>query len=379
MTPYNGFLPGFATWYGDPTRPVVGGWSDVLIEGGAELVRYERDVLPGDVLIMRAGLNGHAGAMLFKSGPRGGVVELWGPDRAIGDVTGMDLARDGSMRLCVADAVNEVVWEFAPAGPEGPPELVRWVADVRFVLDCAYDDDGSLRVLAVDHVAVRSTELGELMRVQDLSGDPIELVRDATGANVVRSADGLRGKVYLPDGRAVTMSDDTFTIAVDGSEVMAIPNLIYQTLAIPRDPKHPTRIQMAVRADGTIVVAPRDAAPLLPYASLGNLLLVDLNGASPTYTFLGEHEYTAQYGVGLAVVPGGSAADPWTGRLPDAAEPAGAPSIDSLSEAPSSEVAPKDGGCSGGALAPLLGLALLVGPIASRRRATSSCNSGRRA
>lgn len=380
MTPYNGLLPGYATWNADPNKPVTGAWGDVLVDQGAELVRYERDVRPGDVLILRAESNiGQSvfGATLYKSGPRGGMVDLWGPEPSIGGVAGMDIARDGSMRMCVADDVNRVVWEFEPAGPEGPPEIMRWVEDVPYVLDCAYDDDGALRVLTIDDVLVRDSDFGVLVQVEEVpvSPAPIELMRDASGKNVVRAADGLRGRLVLADGREATMSDDDFTLEVGGEEAFAFTDLLYQSATTSRPVDYPGRIAFAERADGTVVFAPHHAPIDFPYATSARIHMYD---PASGQLFVYGGEYQAMYGLDIAVVPGGSAADPWTGDLPAPRDlPPGAPSIDESSSAasfdPSADEGPRktdEGDCdAGGATLPgLLGLVALASFMRRRRR-----------
>ena len=337
MEPFGGYADARVVSMTDLAPPPVGSgraplgiWGDVLLEalccgfnedGFYELVRYDQSLAPGDVLIMRSltgGTSATDGMMLYKSGPRGGVVEVWaGTQPEIRDASGIDLANDGTMRLCVADAVSNVLWELEPAGPAGPPELVRYSADLPGILDCAYDGDGTLRVLAAGpaRVMVRDGDFGDLTVDESLPSapEPIEFVRSPDGTNEVRVRDGLRGKTYLPDGREVTMREGDFTLLIDDTPVAEVPRLVFQNALgnLPADYK--ARIRLGVRADGLIVLVPHHAQFDRPIATLGKAYVVD--PAKGAVYELGVGDLFAHEGLSMVVVPGGVQGDPWTGRV----------------------------------------------------------------
>ncbi|MFO0745133.1 MAG: hypothetical protein U1F43_05560 [Myxococcota bacterium] len=394
MEPFGGYLPGHSTTISNMDLPPLAIWGDVLLDtvccgfdqdGFYELVRYDERVSPGDVLVVRHLDGTSPGVMLFKSGPRGGLAELWhAPLRDVGDVGGIDLAPDGSLRLCIADRSHDVVWELEPAGPGGVPEIIRYTADVPGIRDCAYDADGSLRVLAIGpaRVEVRAGDFGDLAVAETLPSAPapIELVRKPDGSNEVRVKDGLRGKAYLPDGRVVTMRDDDMVLRVDDVPLAAGDfgaRLVYQSANIDYGPTHPARVALALRPDGLVVVAPFDGEMRPPYALIGRVMLVgqradDYSGP------LAVGDYFAHEGLGLTVVPGGSNADPWTGRAPPVVEPPGAPSIAAARDAGDPAASADDpaasadaaAGCGAGATPDVLlaGLGALAALALRRRR-----------
>jgi hypothetical protein len=217
------------------------------------------------------------------------------------------------MRLCVADDGAGMVWELEPAGPRGAPEVVRYSAPVPGIVDCAYDADGTLKVLAQNPARLLERPAGDdfadLQTGAPLAPnpEPMELIRDAEGGvEVRRRGDGLRGKAYLPDGRALTIAEDDTLLSVDGAPVLSVGLATY-------DDKGPraARVAMAVRPDGLVVVTAHHAPQVPPYGTLGYTLAVDL--ATGTAWNLGADGFDAALGVGLVRVPGGVAADPWTG------------------------------------------------------------------
>ncbi len=380
MEPFGGYIPARSTIISD--KPPVSFWGDVLLDAsGYELVRYDLSVSPGDVLLLQDVAGAGQGAMLFKSGPRGGIAALWDtPLTDIVDIGGIDIAPDGSMRLCIADRGNDVVWELEPAGPGGVPELVRYTAEVSDIRDCAYDNDGNLSVLAIGpaRVEVRAGDFGELVVAETLASapEPIELVRKPDGENEVRVRDGLRGKAYLPDGRVVTMRADDMVLRIDDEPMPTSgfgERLVYQSATIDYGPAHPARVALGIRADGSIVVAPFDGEMRHPYALIGQVSLV---GRTPDkYSGpLGVGDYYAHEGMGLTVVPGGSNVDPWTGRAPKN-EPRAGPRLSPTTDGPAAPVgtdeAPAvDAGCAGGSdPGRLFGLiAVLLASAAVRRQ-----------
>ncbi|MBL8783328.1 MAG: hypothetical protein JNJ59_00390, partial [Deltaproteobacteria bacterium] len=381
MEPFGGYLPAQTTFISNMVDlPPLAFWGDVLMDtvccglnedGLYELVRYDRSVSPGDVLFLRPlpqSGDSNAGAMLYKSGPRGGLAELW-PATLSGvlDIGGIDLAPDGSMRLCIADRGQDVVWELEPAGPDGVPEIVRYTADVRGIRDCGYDADGTLRVLATgpSRVLNRAGDFDDLTVTETLptTPAPIELLRRPDGTNEVRVTDGLRGKLTLADGRVVTMRESDMVVRVDD---VPLPGgdfgerLVYQSQTIDYGPTHPAKVTFAVRADGAIVVAPHDGEQRPPYALIGRLTLV--GATADAYTGpLAIGDYFAHEGIGLTVVPGGSDADPWTGRTRSHAPEPTPKHTDPLSTDPTDGQAdvpppPEDDGCGASPTANLSGL-----------------------
>ncbi|MBI4817565.1 MAG: hypothetical protein HY791_14990 [Deltaproteobacteria bacterium] len=315
-------------------RPLQGIWGDVLLEtlccgfhedGFFELVRYDESVNPGDLLVLR----GNAGSdpvKLHKSGPRGGLAEVWPrANEAIVEIAGLDLAADGSMRLCVADEGSNTVFEFEPAGPRGAPELLRFSELVEGIVDCAYAADGSLQVLARDPsrrlVRAAGDEFAELLVAEEYPAEPepIEFVHGRGGELETRlTGDGLRGKAYLPDGRVITMREGEFTVRVEGVAVADIPRLVFGNYLSNFTPDFATRVTFRVRPDGLVVVIPHHAAVVAPYATLGNVYVADIGSGGVLE--LGVGDLDAAHGIGAVVVPGGAGGNPWTGRI-GASEP----------------------------------------------------------
>lgn len=314
-----------------PDRGPRGIWGDVILEivccnffedGFYERVRYDQSVSPGDLLVLRPGETA-VGSMLSRIGPRGGLSNLWSSDFSdIKEAVGMDLAPDGSMRLCIADAGSGTLWELEPAGPRAAPEVFRYAQDVPGITDCAYEADGALRVIAKNPARTllrpAGDDFAELVPGPTMAPrpDPIELVRKPDGSIETRLAgDGLRGKTYLPDGRAVTMAEGGFDLVVEGGDTLGLPPPIYQNfLGGPGyNLDHPVDVALAVRPDGLVVVLPHNAEVTNNYAVLGRPYAVDM-------TTRGIHELVVGSlgGAGplaIATVPGGSGADPWTGAI----------------------------------------------------------------
>ncbi len=401
MEPYGGFLPTGGTahivheretgqFQVTPLERVpLGIWGDVVLEvvccgyvedGFFELVRYDQSVAPGDLLVLRPG--GTGGSMLSRIGPRGGIADLWQSDsQDIVGIAGMDLAQDGSMRLCVADEGAGMLWELEPAGPRGAPEIIRYSEAVSGIVDCAYETDGTLRVLARDPARTLLRPAGDdfasLMPGDAMTPnpDPIELVRAPDGTlETRREDDGLRGKAYLPDGRALTMGEGDFTLLVEGGAAVGLPPLVFQNY-LPGagiGSAHAARVSFAVRPDGLVVVVSHHAEAKPPYAVLGRVYAVDVADQ-------GVHDLIAGSlggggGLAIAMVPGGVGADPWTGAIetratlpPNIPNPVvpGAPAGGALVAA--------EGGCATGRSSLwAAALGLLLGWVLARRAGLSS-------
>lgn len=262
---------------------------------------------------------GDAGAMLYKSGPRGGLARLWrGTEAAILDPGDIDVTADG--RLCIPDRGRGQLWLYEPADPAlRVPSVLSESLPVPGAVACLFDGDDVL-VLTRDPVTLERyrPETGALTDepTPSVNGEPLELLRTPSGAlEVLGKGDGLRGKAYTVTGEAVTMSATDFTLKVGGERHADLPKLVYINLDAPPEPGWPARVRLVPRPDGFIFVVPYDAAFYSPTMSITRLSAVEPKGEGVYVA--GPDELDASVGAGLAIVPGGSAASPWRYALTD--------------------------------------------------------------
>ena len=354
-------------------------WDDTLLSDGDELVRLEHRLDPGDIVMVRTSFAsvGDAGAMLYKSGPRGGLARLWrGTEAAILDPGDIDVTADG--RLCVPDRGRGQLWLYEPADPAlRVPSVLSESVPIPGAVACLFDGDEVL-VLTREPVALRRyrPKTGALTDepTPSVAGEPLELLRTPSGTlEVLGTGDGLRGKAYTDTGEPVTMSATDFTLKVGGEDRADLLKLVYIDLEAPPEPGWPARARLVARPDGFIFVMAYDAAAYPPTMSIGRLLAVDPKGGGPYLA--GPDEFDASAGAGLAIVPGGSAASPWRYALtdgerevvppPDPNDPDPDP-IDPNApvppEAPTGGEAidTKEPGCGGGGVSDALGWCLLA-------------------
>lgn len=338
-------------------------WGDVVVTAEEafappwELVRYEGGSRPGDALALFQPIgqaSGDEAAMLWRSGPRGGLAPaLARQEKGLLDVWGMDLGEDG--RLCFArrDA-GEIGWlESSAAAPLSPStELARW--RVGAAVDCRVQGDGATLVLLQDppRIVRYDTPFSEPTLVESLDGTPLQLVDRPDGSHeVLYAEDGLRGLLYLRDGRRVEAPVGEPRLLIGGDTVALGSVLWFTTPAEPVAAERDWRLVMAERPDGLIVAFPAFAEP---HTNLLKTTSLVVDPDSGEVFPLSPHSYIVTGPVALTVVPGGEAVDPWSGgparpstrELPDPAIPTQPPPTGG---APSYAPAPgDDGGCAGG-------------------------------
>lgn len=362
-------------------------WGDVVVTAESaheppwELVRYEGGNQPGDALALFRPIgqaNGDEAAMLWRSGPRGGLAPaLVQEEPGLLDVWGMDLGEDG--RLCFArrDA-GEIGWlESSAAAPLTPGvELARW--RVGPAVDCRVQADGATLVLMQDPARIvrYDTPFSAPTLVETLEGTPLAFVDRPDGAlEVLREDDGLRGLLYLRDGRRVEAPTGEPRLLIDGDVIDLGSVLWFTTPAESVAAEREWRLVMAERPDGLIVAFPAFAAPHQSLVLKTASLVVDPD--SGEVLPLSPHSYVVTGPVALTIAPGGVASDPWTGgphqastrEPPDPTIPTQAPPTGG---AASYGPAPDDGGgCASGGSEPsplaLWAVALLATAWLGRR------------
>lgn len=397
VTPFRSYLrTAFNISYWGAPIPI---WDDTLLSQDGELVRLEHRLDPGDVVMVRTPqaavpVSGDVGVMLYKSGPRGGLARLWRENQtAIRDPGDIDVTADG--RLCIPDRGRGQLWLYEPADPAlRVPSVVAESTPVPGAVACLFDGDDVL-VLTRQPTALKRYRpaTGQLTDepTPAVNGEPLELLRTPSGAlEVLGKGDGLRGKAYTAAGEPVTMSATDFTVKKGGEAHADLPKLVYIDLEARPEPGWPARARLVPRPDGFIFVVPYDAEFYPPTMSITKLYAVDPKGggayvASPD-------AFDASAGAGLALVPGGSAQNPWRYALTDGERevvpPPDGPDPDpdpTDPDAPAPPEAPTGGKavggeptCQGGGAMGTLGwlaLALWLGGRARRRPAVRSAGS----
>jgi hypothetical protein len=384
VTPYRSYLSTRFQEYDGGEPSLV--WDDTLLrticcgttlDGTYEVVRLEHRLDPGDVVMVRPQIGpvpyggGIVGAMLYKSGPRGGLAPLWrAPNPAIARPGDIDVTADG--RLCVPDQERGQLWLFEPSSPSlRVPDFVSETVAVGDIVGCLFDGDDVL-VLTQTDVLRYAPGSGELVHelTPELLGEPFDLLRRPDGEVEVVSDPDLRGKAYGGDGQPLTVAWGDFSLRRGETEAAQARWLVYvgPTLAPPSD--WPARVRMVERPDGFVFLVAFDAEFFSPTMSVGRLYAWDTHDDVVRAASLDEHD--ASEGIGLALVPGGSSADPWTFTAGAAAHEPTDPTT------PAPPAAPTDGepipgeGCQGGA-SPLSGVAGALSALAlallRRRRA----------
>lgn len=237
-----------------------------------ELVRYEDEVRPGDLLVLGYLHNSNAGEglyQLYRSGPRGGLMPLW--DELQPELTaasGMDV--DGAFNVCIAD--GDSVWEFAPtATSRGRPVALVGHWPLAGAVDCQYDASGALTALvdgqlhAFDRAAQSFSPTGEATTdlYRTIDGSPQRLKE---GADLLDA--------LVPEG--LQAEPDAYIVSPD----------------------------YVRRPDGLVVLISPSVDYLIDY----HLRVLD-----PTHGRVHRlaWEKIAQEAAVMAVVPGGDGADPW--------------------------------------------------------------------
>jgi hypothetical protein len=315
--------------FAPPTMAPLAAWDDTLLTHDAagqplEMVRLETRLEPGDVVIVRepiqpARSRRYQGVMAYRSGARGGLAPIWPEvNPEIGRPGDIDVTADG--RLCVPDLLEGVVWRFQSAYPTelAWPSVVAGTFKVPGAVSCRFEGNDVL----VTSRAVQRPDGVEL---------PAKLWRYEPASGTLREV-SLLGS-----------ADDGASVSDNGCSA---------------------RMGSLLRPDGVTYLAPLESTRVNEYVHVlatwpgrSNPVKVDLEAFPPRTC------------VGMALVPGGSAANPWrdagTDRPgPVAPEP---PRNGSAGAAPEGGTAGDAGrGCGvgqGGA-----GLSGLVAALLARRR-----------
>ena len=382
----NGRMGGFLSYLGAESladQTLTGGWGDVLIDAGTgqELVTILRVVEPGDVLLARDG-------MLYRVGPRGGLASLWPAPRQ--DVPMRRFALSPGGRACFVAHEPQGRWlqgtfvELSPGEDGRVPEVRTALVEGHPFLDCAYEDEDTVRLLVRAPLDAQGSPTVQIMRWRrgqaqlEPVGEPMQaheyegFYDQPRGVSAtykpfhVQDADQNKLEFRLDDGRAIRLhqtvrDDDALSRRLKahfGSPALAI-------------------LDGAARADGILILSTTKG--LVAWHS-------ELDSFAPVITYGGDLSGA------LARVPGGVARDPWT-RRPIAADlirpatspqdplsPLGPPPP-SLGGDPTLEPTPgADPSCAGCAsaagprsplAAPLLLLLLLLAIGRCRRRLTT--------
>lgn len=291
--------------HGDP----FSAWGDALLfdyfesaeQGLHELVRYEDEVRAGDVLVL-AYLRGTVGAagrelpMLFRSGPRGGLMPVWDTYvEGMQQPTGMDA--NERFEVCVADGTQVLVFEpTALSRGRATAERGRW--PLPGAADCQLHADGLRALVGADVYRLRGD-------VFEATGETAQaFYRDQAGAPHQLAPGGSRLDALVPEGYAAPAG------------LVAGP--------------------MVRRADGLVVFL----APSEDF--LTDTMVRVLDPVDGRLHRLDWHQLSGR--AALAIVPGGEGQDPWARadntRLPDGR---GGPG-----PSPSGDAGTEDGGHGGG-------------------------------
>lgn len=375
--------------------PVIGVWGDTLVQrlndtSFVELVRYDEGLAPGDLVFLAPTGSQRewsvAPQMLFRVGPRGGIVPLWDePATNLVRPTGLDVSASGWM--CIADRGARRVHLMGPVATRGgvPGEPADPVLSGD-VVDCAWDGgaDGheapTLVTLHTDpprierrggpatELARAAPEVTELAPLGDPPSLPRQLARSGDGHfEAVRDGDDALARAVTSDGQAVVLERpaDAWTpdarLLVGGRELARIvptPGWSYDIV----DRGQGLLMVSGYRAlDGTF--GEQDETQWVMGYELAT-------GSATSYAWWGRAHVMAR-------VPGAApgAFDAWTGApIPTGPAVALPPAPDAPLAPTDGQRVPRDEGCTGGA--PGLGLAaaaLLA--LARRARATLGLTS----
>jgi len=290
-----------------------------------ELVRFEGWAAPGDLLVlMRTGANrgGAAEHMLQRSGPRGGLVDAWPEPAMMVDPWGIHVGPDGT--LCIAERGARQVLLQRQVLPGTPYTTVATYPGVGDVTDCHLADNGTLYALVADPPSILRLSPGgyELEATVDPTSHPIDLIETPAGKFEVLDANGAaRGYAWLADGRKIEMFKSGFEVRADGHVVARLPNLINVIWGQPVVSGAETQVHLVPRPDGLVVAIP--FSRLQPQSIVHGLPWVFDPESGDAYLLSGR-KLLPDRGVGVALIPGGSADDPW-GMAPDEAASGGPP------------------------------------------------------
>ncbi|MFO0749055.1 MAG: hypothetical protein U1F43_25835 [Myxococcota bacterium] len=349
-----------------------------LPQGALEAVWFPADIQPGETL----GFSPYR-AMLSRLGARGGAFDAWRqPEPDEHGVSGIDVAAD--LRLCAANPRAGRVREYLPiSGRRAPSVTVAPDIAMPHAVDCAYGEDGALRVLVSDPPAVWVRAAGATTFEVDASvtvpAGPKRFVRGpsppdhpARGfADIAGADDEAAGRVVTRAGVTVDIPKHSWNLRWNG---VVVANLRSTVFFFANDPANvnfhnevPGDVSMVERADGRIAFSVLGDAenefpgPYLYDPRSGSVMRADEGNTD---------------GRLLAVVPGGDAVDPWSGDrlgppVPTSLLGPVAPPAPPAPTGGSAAPVAADPGCAGGAPAgSALAVALaLLRAVTARRRA----------
>ncbi len=366
-----------------------------------EYVRYDGWGDPGDVIFMDTFIyNDEVGLyhMMLRSGPRGGMAQAWRRGEILHNPWGMDVREDGL--LCLVDRGEHgtksygesVVHIMEGSTPNRIPDtFLLTIGGFPDATDCHFTGDNSVYILVPEPPMLVRYEMWseewEIVEEFPEGSVPIDLIEDPDGdVEVLFEDEGLRGFLYLKDGRRLEMTTDSFAVTVDGQHVADLDRLIWADPSNPMSPTSPTYARFVERPDGLVVAAPFGCPLLSPIG--GQLLVFDPDAAhdpwdhtaGPDYWPLTAYDNLYPFdGSPLAVMPGGDYTDPWG---PPYVQGAGG----DQSEIPASEPAPsaghqvveKSSGCSASGNGDGAGMLLLLLALAALAEKTGTKNGGRK-
>ncbi len=287
-------------------------WGDVLLfyvyetleQGLYELVRYEDEVQPGDVLVLgRAQATddplGLERPMLYRSGPRGGLMPLW-DDYPEGITRAAAMDADAAVEVCIAD--GEQVWRFGPSAmSRGRPIVHRGSYALPGVTGCQVEGE-----------ALWAIADGEVHR--------------------------LDGEVFVATGERA----EAFYRAPDGAPARLLAGERLLDRLVPEGHPPPELYfegPMVRRADGLVV-------GLSPTADF--LIDVQARVFDPVDGRLHRLAWEQFDGpAAIAIVPGGDGADPWARPDNVGAPPGAEPDPGGGDGGITTADDPGDGGCGG--------------------------------
>ncbi len=339
-----------------------GSYGSQLGDGALEAVWFPPEVAPGEVLAFDP-----FSAKLARFGLRGGALTAWAaPEPTEHGVTGIDVTAD--LRMCATNPRAGHVREYLPRFGRAAPSVTE-DPDILMpnAIDCAYGDDGALRVLVSEPPAVWVRLPGQTTFTVDASitvpAAPKRFVRGPGGkgfAAIAGADDPAAGRLVTRAGVVVDIPKGTWHLRWNGIVVADLrPTMFWNSVAAGPNiyPEIPGDVVMVERADGRIVFALQGG---YEFITSGPFIYEPRSG-----TVLQAAEGPAG-GSLLAVVPGADNVDPWTGdRLgPPVPRSLLGPSAPVATPAPSGgTLVPAVGGegCAGGSgPIPWLALALIL-------------------
>ncbi len=286
-------------------------WGGVFVQvfggGTHELVRVPEQAVPGEIYAY--GTWGE-GSGVLRGVPRGGLIAIEEPGTARTPVTGLGV--NALHQLCVAQpdiGIRELGPLASGAAPGG--EIARY--ELRGAKDCVYDDEGGLWILVAPSELMTDVELsvwfrgarGEALVQRDdvLIGDAPLHFEERTGfvgVPTILDRSVACGRMTTRSGHEVVVDCTTQQLSWDGQVLPLNPGGTPVTFE--------GESMLAERPDGRIVAT-------------GSSLRVPIAIDIPTARAVPYVSGNWGVGTALAILPGGAAVDPWTGRSLPAIQP----------------------------------------------------------